>query len=70
MGQRKKIDRFNDDLDHGVETTREEQDAASLKRIERYRGELDYEPKARREAMKLAIEAEQEWREDIGLERA
>lgn len=69
MGQRKKIDRFNDDLDDVDGPTREEEDAASRVRIERYRGELEYGSTARQAAMRLAIEAENDWRESIELER-
>lgn len=61
MGQRKKIDRFNDDLDVDEGTTREAEDDASRRRI------AGYEKIKDRQVRNDAVEGERLWRESIGL---
>lgn len=56
MGVPKKIDAYRDSL---TKEDLQEEDAASRRRIERYKAA----------GLTDAIEVEQEWREDIGLDR-
>lgn len=62
MGQRKKIDVFNDDLDSEDGPSREDEDAASRARI------AQYEKIENKQLRSDAIEAENLWRESIDLE--
>lgn len=62
MGQRKKIDVFNDDLDSEDGPSREDEDVASRSRI------AQYEKIENKQLRNDAIEGENMWRESIDLE--
>lgn len=63
MGQRKKIDRYNDEL---TAEDRKAGDAASRARLDRYDASRH---RLATETYDLAVGAENEWRGSIGLER-